>query len=380
MATASVMRCTTGPEALRKILRNLHSQGYIVFGPVMSEGIVRLEEVTNAEDLATGIADRHAPGSYEIVGSSPLLFGAVNGPDSPKRFLHPSGVELTRLLEKDGGFEAVSTPRQKTKYAFFGIRPCDLAAVHVLDRTMLEPGLEDPIYEGRRKDSIFIAANCARAEQNCFCTSMGTGPRAESGYDLSITELPGKLVIDVAEGRQNLLDGVEIHPATKEDIRAEDEVILRTSEQMVRRFDTENLPPLLYAAIDSPHWGEVAHRCLACGNCTMVCPTCFCNTIREEIDLAAGTVSRVRVWDSCLSKEFVYSAGGNPRLQRRDRYRQFVMHKLAYWRDQFGVLGCVGCGRCITWCPVGIDITATVNGVLGQSSQRKEKVEAAQVG
>jgi ferredoxin len=374
------MRYTTGPEALHRIVENLHSLGYVVIGPVMSEGVVRLAEVAKADDLATGIEDRHAPGSYEITGASPLLFGAVNGPDSPKRYLHPSGVELARLYEKEGGFEVAPRKRWEEKYAFFGIRPCDLAAVRVMDRTMLAPGLEDSVYKSRRKDSIFIVANCARAGNNCFCTSTGTGPRADSGYDLSITELPGKLIIDVAEGRDNLLAGVGIRPSTEEEVRAEEEVILRTSEAMAMRFDKESLPRQLYASIDSPFWGEVADKCLACANCTMVCPTCFCSTVREETDLAAGTVSRVRVWDSCLSKDFVYSAGGNPRLQRKDRYRQFVMHKFAYWLDQFGGLGCVGCGRCITWCPVGIDITATVNGVLGQSPKAAQKMEAVQVG
>jgi ferredoxin len=374
------MRYTAAPGALFHIAENLRSLGYVVVGPVLSNGVIRLGEIRGAEDLATGLADRHNPGSYELTGQSPLAFAAVNGPDSFKRFLHPSGVELTRLYEKPDGFEVAPRPPWKTKYAFFGIRPCDLAALHLMDRTMLAPGLEDPTYKARRKDSIFIVANCTRAEHNCFCTSMGTGPRADSGYDLSITELPGKLIIDVAEGRLDLLAGVEIRPSTKEEINAEAEAMFRTSEQMARRFEKEDLPPQLYDAMDSPFWGEVADRCLACGNCTMVCPTCFCNTVREETDLAAGSVSRVRVWDSCLSKDFVYSAGGNPRLLRRDRYRQFVMHKFAYWRDQFGGFGCVGCGRCITWCPVGIDITATVNGVLEKAPGAKAKMEAVQVG
>jgi len=374
------MRYTVGHEALGRIVENLRSLGYTVLGPVLTEGVVRLAEVTKAENLVTRIADKHAPGSYEITGRSPLVFAAVIGPDSPKRFFHPSGVQLTKLFEKNGGFEVASTPKFEKKYAFFGIRPCDLAAVRVMDKTMLVPGLEDSIYESRRKNSIFVVVNCARAEANCFCASMGTGPRAESGYDLSITELPGKLIIDVAEGRRNLLEGVELRPSTEQEVRSEDEVILRTRRQMTRHIDNESLATRMYAAIDSPSWSVVADKCLACGNCTMVCPTCFCNTVREEADLVADSVTRVRVWDSCMSKDFVYSAGGNPRLQRRDRYRQFVMHKFAYWHDQFGLSGCVGCGRCITWCPVGIDITATVNDVLGESPQGKEKMEVLQVG
>jgi ferredoxin len=374
------MRYTAGSEALDRIIENLRSVGYTVLGPVLSEGVVRLAEVTRAEDLAAGVADKHAPGSYEISGGAPIAFAAVNGPDSPKCFLHPSGVLLTRLVEKEGGFEAVPLPRFEKKYAFFGIRPCDLASIRVLDKTMLAPGSEDPVYKSRRKDAIFVVVNCTRAEANCFCASMGTGPQAESGYELSITEFPGKIILDVPEGRSNLLDGVELRPSTDEDVREEENAMLRTVEQMTRRVDTEGLASRMYAAIDSSSWSEVAVRCLACGNCTMVCPTCFCSTTREEIDLAAGSVKRIRVWDSCLSKDFVYSAGGNPRIQRRDRYRQFVMHKFAYWLDQFGLYGCVGCGRCITWCPVGIDITETVGLVLGRSPKGREKMEVLRVG
>ena len=374
------MRYTAGTNALGRIIENLRSMGYTIIGPVLSEGVVRLAEVTKAEDLAKGIADKHAPGSYEIAGGSPVVFAAVNGPDSPKRFLHPSGVPLTRLVEKDGGFELDSLPTFEKKYAFFGIRPCDLTAVRIMDKTMLTPGLQDPVYSSRRKDTIFVVTNCTRAEANCFCASMGTGPHADSGYDLSITEFPEKLVLDVPGGRENLLDGVELRPATEEDIREEQKAMLRTIEQMGRHVDTDGLASRMYAAMDASAWGEVADRCLACGNCTMVCPTCFCNTTREETDLANGIVDRIRVWDSCLSKDFVYSAGGNPRVLRRDRYRQFVMHKFAYWLDQFGLYGCVGCGRCITWCPVGIDITETVHGVLGRNPQGSKKMEVLRVG
>jgi len=346
-----------------------------VVGPSLSEGVVRLMELTEPADLATGVVDVQAPGSYTLGRESPLIFSSVNGPDSPKRDLHPAEVELSKLVESGDGIEFVSAFQPGRRYAFLGIRPCDLKAVEVMDRTMLAPGFEDHVYSALRSDSIFIVVNCTRAGENCFCVSMGTGPGVESGYDVAITELPEKLLIDVPERSTALFQGIELKPATEAELQTASEMVQRAREQMGRRIAERDPSKRMYAVMDSPEWGKVAERCLACGNCTMVCPTCFCNTIIDRTDLRDGSVSRVRVWDSCLSKDFVYSAGGNPRVQRMARYRQFVMHKFAYWPDEFGIYGCVGCGRCITWCPVGIDITETVNGVLKDQRPAEEKME-----
>jgi ferredoxin len=208
---------------------------------------------------------------------------------------------------------------------------------------------------------------------------MGTGPEADSGYDIAITELPEKLLLDVPERSMELLQGIELHPATEEEIRIGGDMVSHARQQMGRRIEEEKPAKSMYAGLDSPLWGKIAERCLACGNCTMVCPTCFCNTVGDRTNLSDGSVSRVRTWDSCLSKDFAYSAGGNPRQSRVARYRQFVMHKFAYWPDEFGVYGCVGCGRCITWCPVGIDITETVNGVLKGQREKAGNMEAPRV-
>lgn len=373
------MHFVAGREAIPKLIQNLGDLGYTVIGPSLSEGVVRLMEIKRPEDLASGVVDVQAPGRYATAGKSPSVFSYVNGPDSPKDYLHPGDVELLRTIEKNGGIEVVSAFHSKKKYAFFGIRPCDLKGVGVMDRTMMVPGFEDPVYSVLRKDSVLVVVNCTRAGENCFCASMGTGPGADSGYDLAITELPDRLLLDVPEESKKLLKGVDVIPATEEDVGAGREMVLLAREQMHKRIEKDNPSELMYAGTDSPLWEKTAERCLACGNCTMVCPTCFCNTIQDRTDFRDGSVSRIRRWDSCLSKDFVYSAGGNPRRQRSARYRQFVMHKFAYWKDQFGVYGCVGCGRCITWCPVGIDITETVNGILRGQAEKKEGKEVLQV-
>lgn len=358
------MFLTASQEAISGLVHNLRSRGYIVIGPSLLEGVVRLVEITEPEDLASGILDVQAPGRYSIGDKDPFIFSSLGGPDSPKRYLHPAELEVTRLIDNPKGIESKSAFSSKEKYAFLGIRPCDLRGVEVMDRAMMAPGFEDPIYSSLRKDSLFIVVNCTRAGENCFCATMGTGPAADSGYDVAITELPEKLLLDVPEGSMALFQDIQLNPASEEDLRVGKEMIGRARDQMGQRFEREDPSRLLYAGMDSPVWKETAERCLACGNCTMVCPTCFCNVMQDRADFTDGSVSRVRIWDSCLSKEFTYSAGGNPRQQRSARYRQFVMHKFAYWPEQFGRYGCVGCGRCITWCPVGIDITETVNGVL----------------
>jgi len=223
--------------------------------------------------------------------------------------------------------------------------------------------------------------NCGRAGENCFCASMGTGPRAEGGFDLAITELADRLILDVDERWVHLLDGVEVKPATADDVLAEQRTAEEVTASMHKKINVKEPALRMYSGIDSPVWDEVAERCLSCGNCTMVCPTCFCNTTKDVTDLNSGSVTRVRVWDSCLSKDFTYAAGGNPRRERKARYRQFVMHKFSYWPDQFKHLyGCVGCGRCITWCPVGIDISDTVNRVLEDQKEGRSLREVAKVG
>ncbi len=373
------MYFTARTEVIPRLIQNLRHQGYVVIGPSVSDGVVRFAEIGDQADLASGVVDVQAPGKYRLEGDSQSVFSYVNGPDSPKKYLHPAEVELVKYLEGSRGVEVVSAYSSKAKYAFFGLRPCDLKGVGVMDRTMMVPGFEDSIYSSLRKGSVFVVVNCTRAGESCFCASMGTGPEADSGYDVAITELPDKLLFDVPERNLGMLQGIDLSPATEEDLRTAREMVRSAREHMGKVIEEDGPAKLMRAGMDSPIWGEAAERCLACGNCSMVCPTCFCNTVRDMTDLRDGSVSRVRVWDSCLSKDFTYSAGGNPRQSRASRYRQFVMHKFAYWPDEFGIYGCVGCGRCITWCPVGIDITATVNAVLRGRHENAKRPEAPPV-
>jgi formate hydrogenlyase subunit 6/NADH:ubiquinone oxidoreductase subunit I len=194
---------------------------------------------------------------------------------------------------------------------------------------------------------------------------MGTGPQAESGYDLALTELldaPHRFLVDVGSERgAELLAELPRREATTSDLASAVASGEAARGRMGRTMETDGVRDLLLASLDSPRWDDVASRCLSCANCTLVCPTCFCSTVEDATDLTGDHAERWRVWDTCFSVDYSYIHGGSIRPSTRSRYRQWLTHKLATWQDQFGTSGCVGCGRCITWCPVGIDITEEVD-------------------
>ncbi len=260
-----------------------------------------------------------------------------------------------------------------TKYAFFGVRPCDLNAINIQDKVFLGGPFIDPIYEQKRAGNFVVTVNCGQAGGTCFCASMGTGPKAVKGFDLALTEvLNGKRHYFIAEVGtklgEDVLKKLKCIIATDENLVVANEIHEKTLKQMGRSLDTSNLKNILYQNSEHPRWERTAARCLTCANCTMVCPTCFCFTIEDETDFTGKQVERIRKWDSCFTLDFSYIHGGSVRASAKARYRQWVMHKLASWVDQFGTFGCVGCGRCITWCPVGIDITEEARAIRENQS------------
>jgi ferredoxin len=206
---------------------------------------------------------------------------------------------------------------------------------------------------------------------------MGTGPETKGEFDLCVTELlegEHRFMIQVgSETGANVIAKTPHSDASKADEEAAKRCIQRTVDQITRKIDTTDIKELLYRNVENPLWDEIATRCLCCANCTMVCPTCFCNTLEDSTNLTGSTTSRLRKWDSCFTSDFTYIHGGSVRLSPMSRYRQWMTHKLASWHDQFGTSGCVGCGRCITWCPVGIDITEEARAIrandVGEVSQ-----------
>jgi formate hydrogenlyase subunit 6/NADH:ubiquinone oxidoreductase subunit I len=250
------------------------------------------------------------------------------------------------------------------------VRGCDLAAIAIQDRVFLRPPAVDRAYQLRRQDALIIAVHCTRPGATCFCASMGTGPRAVGAFDLALTEVSedGRHFFIAESGSargDEILAAVPHREATAAERHAADAAVDRAAGLMGRAVDPAGLKELLYGSYDHPRWEEVAGRCLACANCTLVCPTCFCTAAEERTDLTGGVEHRRR-WDSCFSASFSYIHGGSIRPSVRARYRQWLVHKFAAWIDQFGTSGCVGCGRCITWCPAAIDITEELRAIRGR--------------
>ena len=355
--------------ALQQIFENLRAEGFSLIGPTVREGAVVLEEIDGMDDLPQGWVDEQSPGHYRLKKTrESQYFGCSVGPHSWKQYLHPPRLGLFSVEKSNGGW-AFHTPKgPPPRYAFIAVHACDLAAIAVLDRVLIGSEFRDPQYAARREHVFILAANCGHATSSCFCTSMKTGPKVTGGFDLALTELPDIFLIEIgSEAGSEMMRGIQWEAATAFDLSRASRVTQRAEKLISRQLQTDDLPDLLYENLEHAHWDEVASRCLSCANCTMVCPTCFCSTVEDSTNLQGTASDRISVADSCFNRDFSHVHGGNIRPSIKSRYRQWLTHKLASWHDQFGSSGCVGCGRCITWCPVGIEITEEVNSIRAKA-------------
>jgi len=362
-STATRKAAVLAPEGIRTLLEALARRGHRLLGPSIREEALVLEEITPEAGIPAGWAVEESAGSYRLGKSGDgSLFSHGVGPHSWKRFLHLPDLPLWRARREGGEMEIAEEPRTPERLALVGVRPCDLAAIRVQDRVFLEGRFVDIHYRARREGAFIVALSCVRPGGTCFCASMGTGPGADGGYDICLTEVAGgghpRLVAEAGTpAGEEVLGELPGAPAAERDLEAARAAVREASGRMGRALDTSGLKEALAASLEHPRWDEVEGRCLACGNCTLVCPTCFCTTVEDVTDLAGTSAERRRKWDSCYSMEFSYIYGGHIRRSIRARYRQWLTHKLSTWWDQFGTAGCVGCGRCISWCPAAIDIT-----------------------
>lgn len=347
------------------MVETLQKDGYTVLGPVIADGVVALRALGSAADLARGVRDEQSPGHYRLLEGDPeLYFQFAVGPDSPKRHLLPPSQLLFGLHEEGSSYVVDQGPPEPPKLAFLGIRPCEIAAIEIQDRIF---GANDPrtfrcecnpYYTQVRQNALLIAVNCTKPCANCFCTCMDTGPVVKGGFDVAMTELRGGFVVQTGSPRgADLVRKLGVREPSSAELELAELRLAQAKASVGRKLETEGLVEALAASIEHPRWAEVAKRCLGCGNCTMVCPTCSCGSIRDSSDLSGKQATRSREWESCYTHQFSYTVGGTHRASIRARYRHWLRHKLCTWWEQYGVSGCVGCGRCITWCPAGIDLT-----------------------
>jgi ferredoxin len=359
--------------ALGSLFTSLHDAGYAVIGPTVRDGAIVLDELGAASDLPFGWGVRLEPGGYRLRRrADSAAFGHSAGPQSWKQFLHPPREKLWSARLAGGAFE-VDEDTSPPRLAFFGVRPCDLRAIEIQDQ-VLGSGHGNSRYASRRDAVLIVAVNCTEPGETCFCASMGTGPGAGPGYDLALTELVAgdrhDFLVDVGTpAGASVLAAVPHAPAGPATVDAARGAVAEAAQHMGRSMPAAGLRELMAGSHDAARWDDVASRCLTCGNCTLACPTCFCTSVEDVTDLSGDHAERWQHWASCFDLDFSYLHGGPVRVSAQSRYRQWLTHKLGTWHDQFGSSGCVGCGRCIVWCPVGIDITEEVTALQAEAEQ-----------
>ncbi|MFF3618860.1 4Fe-4S dicluster domain-containing protein [Streptomyces sp. NPDC002467] len=365
-------------DGLDALVRVLKRRGRTVIGPTVRDGAIVLDELDSADALPYGWGVELEAGRYRLRRREDgAAFAHSAGPQSWKSFLHPQRVRQWSADRGPDGTPVVrEEERESISYAFLGVRPCDLRAIQILDRVMSGGRYRDPTYLSRRTSAFLIAAECTEPGATCFCVSMGSGPAADAGYDLALTE-----VVDDAGHRFLCRSGSEEGAAVLAEVpgripdgstrAAAAQAVSTAAERMGRSMPPVDLRTLMRDNLEAERWDDVTARCLSCGNCTMVCPTCFCTTTEDVTDLTGDHAERWRLWDSCYDLDFSLLHGGPVRSTPRSRYRQWLTHKLGTWHDQFDSSGCVGCGRCIVWCPTGIDLTEEAHALHQEAAQRE---------
>ncbi len=347
-------------ERLQDLLDMLRQANYRCVGPQLRDGAIVYDTLQRVEQLPVGLHDRQSPGSYRVdKDASPRCFAWANGPQALKPLLFTPRESLWRVRrDAQGRLEFSVEPSHAEPLAVIGVRACDLAALRLQDQHFLRPDQPGPHYAARRATLFLVAVNCSHPAETCFCVSTGDGPAVDTGHDIALTELDSGFVVRVgSEAGQAVVTALDLSTAQTEQLATEQHQHEAAVAQQSRRLPGRDLQGALFANLQHPRWNEVAARCLSCGNCTSVCPTCFCYRSFEQPQLDAQASEHGREWDSCFTEGHGAITGHNFRPDTRLRYRQWLTHKLGSWHEQYGRSGCVGCGRCITWCPVGIDIT-----------------------
>jgi ferredoxin len=289
----------------------------------------------------------------------------------PKASFFPPMEEMFRFQKDKEGYRIEPPPQDENKRLVFGIRPCDARAMAILDMTF-EQAYEDPYYLSKRKNTVLVGLSCTNPGESCFCTSMGISPTESADVDLMLIDIGDEFLIEEVSDRGKELAAKTsgLKEATKGD-EAEAKKAKETAyNKVTRKLDTEGIQDQLLASFDDEgFWEKTAAKCVSCGICTLLCPTCFCFDINDEMVKDEGT--RFRSWDSCGFSLYTKMPMENPRQEKWRRVRQKVCHKYEFYPMTFDVIACTGCGRCIRLCPVNWDITQVIESVPAKTEVRK---------
>jgi ferredoxin len=337
------------------------------------DGTIVFDQIERAAQLPWGVLDEQAPGQYRLKAGGERCFAWANGPQALKPLTFAPRETLWRAESGERGeVRFTETLPAVTPTAVIGVRSCDLAALQLQDQHFCYGNYADSYYNRRRRSLFLVAVDCAHPAATCFCASTGDGPAASSGFDVALSELDDGFLLRAKSDRGlALLDALPVVPGSEAQLAEAARERDAAATKQSRALPGRNLKDGLMSRLQSPRWDGVAARCLSCGNCTSVCPTCFCHSEGEAPTIDGRLAEHNRQWDSCFTPGHSYIHGWTVRASTRLRYRQWLTHKLGTWHDQYGRSGCVGCGRCITWCPVGIDLTAQARALLdGEADAR----------
>lgn len=265
-------------------------------------------------------------------------------------------TELLFAFDKNTVIKEADLKEEKETIVF-AIRPCDARSFKLLD-PVFEGDFPDPYYFNRRNKAVLIGISCSEPFLNCFCTSIGGTPFSQEGLDLIFTELNGSFYLEVITEKANkIIDKTSslCTPVSAEESKQKKQLSQISKNKIKRQIDLNDIPEKLAGIFEHPIWKKFASNCIGCGICTYSCPTCYCFDMQDETKARQGR--RVRVWDSCMFPEYtLHASGHNPRPTRTERLKNRIYHKFKFNIDNFGVTSCVGCGRCITLCPVNVDL------------------------
>lgn len=351
-------------DQIDTLLSLLKERGYVCVAPRYIEGAINYAKINNASELPWGLTDEQAPAHYKVIQTDQKKAFSFTIPvQSIKPMLFKAKETIWKSKRDENGKLIFEPKVDFEKIAVFGVRACDLRAIETQDRIFMQNTFNDVRYIKRRENQFLIAMNCTSSNSNCFCVSLGDGPKAETGFDLSMTEIANGFIVESGSVKgSNLLENLNYTVASDNGLNEAELGRKRAISEQIK-----SIPPIkvveskLKANLEHERYKNIASRCLSCGNCTNSCPTCFCHTERDEPNISGTVSNHTREWDSCFTLEHSYTHGETYRESLIHRYRQWLTHKFATWRDQFQVKGCVGCGRCITHCPVKIDVTEEIN-------------------